>query len=103
MKGKTGAVGSWQHRGPRLSTSLYKAAMKLPSEPRVVVPEIVKGTKAKISNEIILAIRTMHEVDRKPIKEVIQAYPDITENYIRRILQYELRAYIKPIPRKETK
>lgn len=49
----------------------------------------------KVPDEIVLAMRRMHEVERKPFKDVFAAFPQYTKNYIVAILSYTLRAHLK--------
>lgn len=41
-------------------------------------------------------MRRMHEVDRKTIRQVEQAFPGHSSQYVRRILGYEIRCTLKP-------
>lgn len=53
-----------------------------------------KPTHHVIPDEVVLAIRTMHEIDRKTYTQVIAAYPQYSKHYVRSILNYELRAHL---------
>lgn len=53
-----------------------------------------RTTHHVIPDEVVLAIRTMHEIDRKTYNQVIAAYSQYSKHYIRSILNYELRAHL---------
>lgn len=59
-----------------------------------------KGTgrhhnNATIPAETILAMRRMHEIERKTHQQVQRAFPDLQAEYVRRVLDYELRANLR--------
>lgn len=49
-----------------------------------------------VPDAAILAMRRMSEIDRKTTAQVIAAYPELSANYVRKILGYILRSTLKP-------
>lgn len=45
----------------------------------------------KVSDDVILSMRRMHEVDRKSMAQVGRAYPQFSEDYVRSVLNYIIR------------
>lgn len=50
---------------------------------------------AKVPNEVILAMRRMHEVERASLREVQRAFPSYRERYVRNVLEYVIRANLR--------
>jgi len=72
---------------PRLPKSLFSG----PAEPRPEKKERKRTGVIKYPDEMIIKMRTMYQKEGKTMKDVIAAYPDINENYIRNILNYMVR------------
>lgn len=90
-RGNDGTKGSTQCRSP-LNSIMQRMCNKLPPTPRVQPKEKRIYTGQKITDAEILQMRTMHDIDRMPAKEIVAAFPQYNENYLRRILQYDVRA-----------
>lgn len=67
-------------------------------------PKKRKGDKIKpvgnkkYPDELVLAIRTAHEIDRKSRKQIERMYPDLSSAYIYDILNYTIRAKLRVKP-----
>lgn len=57
----------------------------------------LKGGK-KYPDELVLAIRTAHEIDRKSTRQVERMFPQVSKQYIYNVLNYTIRASIRPKP-----
>lgn len=51
--------------------------------------------KVKVPDEIILDMRRKHEIERMPHWQVMDAYPQYPKEYVRRVLNYILRAHLR--------
>ena len=97
MKGKTGTQGSYQFKGPKLDKALYKACLAIPDEPRKPVTSI-RGRKpiVTIPDETIRAMKRMFFIDRKTLRQVEEAFPQLRPRYIKDVLiSGTLRASVK--------
>lgn len=54
--------------------------------------DALRKATIKIPDEAILKMRTLHEVDRLPLKAVQAMFPEIQDNYLRKVLNYEIRS-----------
>jgi hypothetical protein len=48
--------------------------------------------KRTASDAEVIAMRTMHQVDRKPMHIVMRAYPQYSQDYVRSVLLYTVRS-----------
>ena len=48
--------------------------------------------KCTVTDEEVLAMRRMHQIDRMTIQQVARRFSQFTENYVRSILDYSIRA-----------
>lgn len=53
------------------------------------------GGPIRVPDADVLAMRYMHEVERKAFHLVARAFPQCSENYVRQVLQYSVRAGVK--------
>lgn len=60
----------------------------------------LKGGK-KYPDELVLAIRTAHEIDRKSTRQVELMFPQVPKHYVYKVLEYTIRATIRPKPLKD--
>jgi uncharacterized protein (DUF433 family) len=58
---------------------------------------VYKGTPT-IPDEVILKLRTRHEIDNVPLRKLLYEFPDLREQYIRDILDYRLRVHLRVKP-----
>jgi len=56
------------------------------------------GPKTKLTDEQVLSIRSRHEFDEVTKKQLLDEYPDLSEAYMRALLEYRTRS--KLIPRR---
>lgn len=98
MRGRTGAQSSYVYGMPRLAAPLFKAVLSQPVE-RATIKEKGKGRPIKIADEIVLAMRRLHERDGWTHRQIEAAYPDIRPDTIRQFLSYQTRGNLL-LPRK---
>lgn len=53
------------------------------------------GGPVVVPDADIIAMRRMHEAERKPIHVVVRAFQQYSEHYVRGVLAYTLRAKVK--------
>lgn len=83
------------HRFPEIDRAIWKKAGDLDAP---IVRKNGQGrhhNNHKVPDETVLAIRRMHEIDRKPLHIVMRAYPELSETYLRSLLSYQLRANLR--------
>lgn len=88
------------HILPEIDGAIWKA---LDAKPAVKPKQKRQGAERgpqpmnnKVSDDVVRAMRRMHEIDRKTIRQVAQAFPGYSSQYVRRILGYEIRCTLKP-------
>lgn len=104
MKGAIGSSQSLQHRSLQLDRGLLKLANQVINEEqqKAKVARIAKAAKAPqsraskgkvlLTDEEVLECRTLHEIQGWGIRALVRKYPNTSEDYIRRLLNYQVRA-----------
>lgn len=86
------------HRFPPIDVAIWNHVGDLDANRKEKAQGVGRGHhNIKIPDEVILAMRQMHEIDRKTIRQVEESYPHVSINYVRRVLGYELRANLKVV------
>jgi hypothetical protein len=82
------------HRLPMIDKAIWKNAGDL--DKPIAKQGRGRSSHCTIPDAVIAKMRHMHEVERMPAMQVIDAYPQHSRSYVRNVLGYVTRPHVRP-------